>query len=475
MSLLSALPLHPQLLKALDKLGFVDATQVQEQAIPLALAGTDRMVSAKTGSGKTAAFMLPLLHRLQTNPKPKSGPRALILLPTRELALQTQKMFERLAAFTQIKCGLIIGGEAFKHQIASIRKNPEVFIATPGRLVEHLEKASLNFTDLEVLILDEADRMLDMGFTESMNTIAAACNPDRQTLLFSATLNHQGFSHIEAILTRPESIVTDTHRQAHSHIEQQMVLADDGKHKEKLITALVKEEGASRVFVFCNTREQCAQLGSTLQNQGLKIGYIHGEIAQSIRKQVMNRFRDGKITILVATDVAARGLDIQDVDLVINYSVAHSGDDHVHRVGRTGRAGQAGKAITLVSAIEWNQNSSIERYLKIRFELRQVKGLEAEYRGPKKLKKSGKAVGSKKPAKQAKATGAGKKSTKTVKVKHLKRKAAPPRVSRDATASTNPEGAPAAKPKAFGASATAKAKGPAKPNVEGFSPLRKRK
>jgi len=468
-SLLSELSLHPQLFKALDKLGFVEATQVQEQAIPLALAGKDLMVSAKTGSGKTAAFMLPLMHRLQTNPRPKSGPRALILLPTRELALQTQKMFERLAAFTQIKCGLIIGGEAFKHQIASIRKNPEVFIATPGRLVEHLEKGSLDFNDLEVLILDEADRMLDMGFTEAMNTIAAACNAERQTLLFSATLSHQGFSHIEAILNQPESIVTDTHRQAHSHIQQQMVLADDGKHKEKLITALVKEEGASRVFVFCNTRDQCAQLGSTLQNQGMKIGYIHGEIAQSIRKQVMNRFRDGKITILVATDVAARGLDIQDVDLVINYSVAHSGDDHVHRVGRTGRAGQAGKAITLVSDIEWNQMSSIERYLKIRFELRQVKGLEAVYRGPKKLKKSGKAAGGKKPSKKAKVTGAAKKATKAAKVKHLKRKAAPPRPTSDTGSDA------ASKTKTSGTAAAPRAKSPAKREGEGFSPLRKRK
>jgi len=448
-SLLTDLPLNPKLFKALEKLGFTEATEVQAQAIPVALTGKDLMVSAKTGSGKTAAFVLPLLDKLLATQAPKSGTRALILLPTRELALQTQKMFEKLAAFTPIKCGLIIGGEAFKHQIASIRKNPEVMIATPGRLVEHLEKGSLDFKDLEVLILDEADRMLDMGFTEDMNTIAAACNPNRQNLLFSATLSHQGFSHIKAILTRPESIVTDTHRQAHSQIQQQIVLADDAKHKERLITALVKEEGASRVFVFCNTREQCQQLGSTLQNQGLKIGYIHGEIAQSIRKQVMSRFRDGKITILVATDVAARGLDIQDVELVINYTVAHSGDDHVHRVGRTGRAGQAGKAITLVSSMEFNQMSSIERYLKIRFEPRQVKGLEAAYRGPKKLKKSGKATGIKKATKKKVAASAKKAAVKPAKQKHLKRKAAPPR---PATSDSAPTKAP----------------------EEGFRPLKKR-
>lgn len=453
MSLLTDLPLNPQLFKALDKLGFTEATEVQSQAIPVALTGKDLMVAAKTGSGKTAAFLLPLLHRLLAAPAPRSGTRALILLPTRELALQTQKMFENLASFTPIKCGLIIGGEAFKHQIASIRKNPDVVIATPGRLVEHLDKGSIDFLDLEVLILDEADRMLDMGFTEDMNRIASSCPATRQNLLFSATLSHQGFEHIKAILNAPDTIITDTHRQAHSHIEQQIVLADDAKHKEKLITALVKEEGATRVFVFCNTRQQCQQLGSTLQNQGLKIGYIHGEIAQSIRKQVMSRFRDGKITILVATDVAARGLDIQNVELVINYTVAHSGDDHVHRVGRTGRAGQAGKAITLVTSLEWNQMSSIERYLKIRFEPRRVKGLEAVYQGPRKLKKSGKAVGVKKSVKNRK-TASKKAPAKTPRAKHQKRKAAPARVDTKSSAAkpTNGDSSPR----------------------EGHSPLRKR-
>ncbi len=456
MSLLTDLQLNPKLFKALDKLGFVEATEVQAQAIPAALAGKDLMVSAKTGSGKTAAFVLPVLNKLLASNPPKTSTRALILQPTRELALQTQKMFEKLASFTPIKCGLVIGGEAFKHQVASIRKNPEVMIATPGRLVEHLEKGNLDFKDLEVLILDEADRMLDMGFAEDMNAIAAACNPNRQNLLFSATLSHQGFSHIKAILRRPESIVTDSHRQAHSQIQQQFVFADDAKHKERLITALVKEESASRVFVFCNTREQCQQLGSTLQNQGLKIGHIHGEIAQSIRKQVMSRFRDGKITILVATDVAARGLDIQDVELVINYTVAHSGDDHVHRVGRTGRAGSAGKAITLVSSLEFNQMSSIERYLKIRFEPRQVKGLEATYRGPKKLKKSGKAAGVKKSAKKKVAANAKKTPVKPAKQKHLKRKAAPPRPATAKPANVN------------------STDGSKKTIEEGFRPLRKR-
>jgi ATP-dependent RNA helicase SrmB len=415
--LLSDLPLHKQLFKAIDKLGFSEATPVQERAIPAILAGKDLMVSSKTGSGKTAAFMLPMLDRFLNTPAPKTGTRALILLPTRELALQTQRMFESLAGFTQLKSGLIIGGEAFKHQVATLRKDPEVVIATPGRLVEHIERGTPDFKSLDMLVLDEADRMLDMGFAIEMDTIARACSEDRQSLLFSATLKHVGMATIAQLMREPESMTIDSHRQAHSELAQEMVLADDTKHKEKLVAALIAEEGAHRVFVFCNTRVQCQQLGNVLKYMKLRADYIHGEIAQSDRKQVMSRFRNGQMEILVATDVAARGLDIEDVELVINFDVAQSGDDHVHRVGRTGRAGKQGKAITLVSTSEWNQMSSIERYLKIRLQPRKVEGLVANYKGPKKLKKSGKAAGSKKkksgPGKSAVGKKVGKKKTTT--------------------------------------------------------------
>jgi len=354
------------------------------------------MVSAKTGSGKTAAFLLPMLDRMLRIDLPRSGTRGLILLPTRELALQTVKTFEKLAKFTPIKCGIVIGGEAFKHQIASLRRNPEVIIATPGRLVEHLEKGSIDFDDLEFLVLDEADRMLDMGFSEDMNKIARSCKEQRQNLLFSATLNHRNFGRIESILDNPVSIEVDSFKEGHSQITQQMILADNDDHKIKVILALLEEEQAERVFVFCKTRAQCTAVGQHLAQTELKVGYLHGDIPQSDRKQVLNRFRDGKLQVLVATDVAARGLDVSDVDLVINYTVAHSGDDHVHRIGRTGRAGKQGKAVMLVDHIDWNKNSSIERYLKIRFEQRSMKGLKAVYSGPDKVKKSGKAVGTKK-------------------------------------------------------------------------------
>ncbi|MFT5015117.1 MAG: ATP-dependent RNA helicase SrmB [Patiriisocius sp.] len=386
-------------------MGFSEATEVQSNAIPAVLEGRDVMVSAKTGSGKTAAFLLPMLdHMLRVDVSRGSGTRGLILLPTRELALQTVKTFEALAKFTPITCGIVIGGEAYKYQIASLRKNPEVIIATPGRLVEHLEKGSIDFKDLEFLVLDEADRMLDMGFTEDMNKIAASCKAQRQNLLFSATLKHRNFGHIQSILNNPVSIEVDSFKEGHSQITQQMILADDDNHKQKLICALVEEEGAEKVFVFCKTRAQCTEVGQHLAKTELKVGYLHGEIAQSDRKQVLNRFRDGKLQVLVATDVAARGLDVTDVDLVINYTVAHSGDDHVHRVGRTGRAGKQGKAVMLVDRVDWNKNSSIERYLKIRFEHRAIKGLKADYKGPNKVKKSGKAAGASKKTRKRSAS-----------------------------------------------------------------------
>ena len=395
MSLLKDLPLHKQLLKALEKLSFNEATTVQEKAIPPALAGKDLMVSAQTGSGKTATFLLPILEKMLSHGAPNSGTRALILLPTRELALQTKKHFEQLAAFTHIKCGLIIGGEAFKHQVATLRKNPEVLIATPGRLVEHIERGTTDFNDLEILVLDEADRMLDMGFAIAMYTIGESCNQQRQNLLFSATLNHKELGRIKETFKDPELIEVDSHRQQHEKITQQLILADDKKHKEALVSALLEEEKAHKVFIFCKTRQQCEQLSHVLRYKKFKANCIHGEIPQSERKQIMNQFRQGTVNILVATDLAARGLDIHDVDLVINFSIAQCGDDHVHRVGRTGRAGKEGKAITIIDSNEWNQMSSIERYLKIRFERRVLKGLKAKYTGPKAVKKSGKAAGTK--------------------------------------------------------------------------------
>jgi superfamily II DNA/RNA helicase len=404
-SLLADLPLEKPLLRALEKLAFTEATEVQQATIEAAMSGGDLMVSAPTGSGKTVAFLLPLLNRLLQKESPKTGTRALILLPTRELAIQTQKNVEKLTAFTYIQSGLIIGGEAFKHQVATLRKNPEILIATPGRLVDHIEKGTQDFSDLEIMVLDEADRMLDMGFAIDMNTIARACNPQRQNLLFSATLNHQQMGLISENFIDPQQIEVGSFKELHEDIRQQLILADDIKHKEKLLLALLAEDEPDKVMVFCNTRVQCQQLSNLLRYKKHKVNFIHGEIRQNERKQIMNQFRQGDLQVLIATDLAARGLDIDDIELVVNFNIAQSGDDHVHRVGRTGRAGNAGLAVTLIDSNEWNQMSSIERYLKIRFERRQLAGLKANYTGPKKVKKSGKAAGASKKKTAGKAKG----------------------------------------------------------------------
>jgi len=394
--LFSSVNLHIQLLEALKKLGFHQATPVQEKVLPIATQGRDLMVSAKTGSGKTAAFLLPGINKLLNTQATHGDARILVLLPTRELALQTLNYCEQLIQFTELKTVMLIGGEDFKKQLTLLANSPQIIIATPGRLVEHIENESLSFSNLEVLILDEADRMLEMGFSEDMFKIASVCNDKRQTLLFSATLKNNVLRNMsEELLNNPQIIAIDNRRETPTGIKQQIILADDIKHKQELVTAIVDEEQAQHVMVFCNTRSQCRQLGNYLLYKDIKADFLHGDIAQSDRKKVLNKFRNGHTQVLVATDLAARGLDIEDIDLVINFESSRSAEDHLHRCGRTGRAGKEGTAITLISSTEWNLMSSIERYLRIRFERRKIKGLIANYKGPKKLKKSGKAMGSK--------------------------------------------------------------------------------
>ncbi len=389
--------LASELQRALEEQGFLSLTDVQTQTLPPALEGHNISVCAKTGSGKTAAFCLPILDRLQRQPKATGSTRALILVPTRELALQIQANLTEFAKYTLIKSGLVIGGEAYKHQVATIRRNPEILIATPGRLVEHIKNGNTDFKDLEFVVLDEADRMLEMGFHEDMEHILRVSNSDAQKLFFSATLNLTKKGFIQKHNPGCVEIELDHHRQANQQIKQFQILADDLNHKKKLVAHLC-QAAPGKVMVFCKTRAQSQALSNFLQSQKVKSAYIHGELAQNDRKQILNRFRQGHIQTLVATDVAARGLDIADVELVINYTVAQSGDEHTHRVGRTGRAEQMGRCITLVEADEWNLKASIERYLNVRFEPMTVAELKAAYKGPKKIKNSGKAVSTKKKA-----------------------------------------------------------------------------
>ncbi|MDM3869793.1 DEAD/DEAH box helicase [Porticoccus sp. W117] len=389
--------LHGRLLETVGKEGFSEPTAVQAQVIPAALQGQDLLVTAETGSGKSAAFLLPMLQRFLQADAPKSGTRALVLAPTRELARQVLAHCIKLKKMTHLKADVITGGQEFRFQKAMLRKNPEIIVATPGRILEHLEKGSADFSDLEVLVLDEADRMLDMGFSEDVLTIAKACNLQRQTLLLSATLKHRGIRKVaDAVLNNPQTIAVNSVRSRHSSIQQQIVLADDVEHKQKLLLKLLQQESAQKTVVFTNTIAGAEKLVGWLYNSELRAGILHGDLLQDERNHVMQQMRRGQLDVLVATDVAARGLDVQGVGLVINFDMARSGDDYVHRIGRTGRAGEQGTAISFITSTEWNLMASIERYLKTRFERLVVAGLEGKYKGPKKLKASGKAAGTKK-------------------------------------------------------------------------------
>ena len=382
---------------AVSKLGFEQPTPVQQQAIPLALEHKDLLVSAETGSGKSAAFLLPTLHHLLTLPSKKFGTRALILAPTRELAQQLFKQCLQLIEFTDLKAGIITGGDDFRQQQNMLRKNTDCVIATPGRLLELMEQDTPNFRNLEVLILDEADRMLDMGFSEDVLTIVKSCNTQRQTLLFSATLTHFGVIKIaDRILQNHEIVALNTLYDGHRNIEQQIVLADDNDHKQKLLAWLLLNETYDKALVFTNSRVQADTLRGPLRGQKLRVGVLHGEMDQKDRNRMMELYRNGEINIMIATDLAARGLDIKGINLVINFDVPRNGINYIHRIGRTGRVDELGLTIALVKSTEWNLMSGIERFLKQTFKHRTIKELAGKYQGPKKRKTSGKAAGVKK-------------------------------------------------------------------------------
>jgi len=393
----SQFALHERLLKAVAELNFVEPTPVQAAAIPLALEGRDLRVTAQTGSGKTAAFVLPMLNRFIGDAQPRVRIRGVILLPTRELAQQTLKEVERFSQFTFIKSGLITGGEDFKVQAAMLRKVPDILIGTPGRLLEHLNAGNLKLNEVEVLVLDEADRMLDMGFAEDVQRLAGECVGPHQTLLFSATTGGAGLREmIASVLREPQHLQLNSVSQLNEGTRQQIITADHNHHKEQLVNWLLANETYQKAIIFTNTRVQADRLYGKLVAADYKVFVLHGEKDQKDRKLAIDRLKQGGVKILVATDVAARGLDVDGLDLVINFDMPRSGDDYVHRIGRTGRAGGEGLAISLICHNDWNLMSSVERYLKQRFERRTVKELKGVYQGPKNLKASGKAVGPKK-------------------------------------------------------------------------------
>jgi ATP-dependent RNA helicase SrmB len=395
--LIADFPLHHSLLAVAAALGYETATPVQAQAIPAILGLHDVLVSAATGSGKTAAFLLPALHQLLSSDN--SGTRLLILAPTRELAQQIASHCQQLSALTALKTGLITGGDDFKKQQRHLDKQTDIIIATPGRLLEQLEQTPNTLKNLQTLILDEADRMLDMGFIQDVMKIAEACQGRKQTLLFSATLSHPAVMRIAVMLLRdPVNVTLNTVHDQHHDIQQQIIPCDDQAHKQRVLTWLLTHEQYDKAIIFTNTKLLADQLRGPLRGQKLRVGVLHGDLDQSARNQVMGLYREGTINILIATDIAGRGLDVKGIELVINFDMPRTGHHYVHRIGRTGRIGEQGLAVSLVNANEWNLMAGIERYLKHSFIRRSIKEVAGNFKGPKKLKSSGKAAGAKQKA-----------------------------------------------------------------------------
>lgn len=335
--------LPPFFLNALQRMGITTPTPIQEGAIPLVLQGKDLLASAQTGTGKTIAYTLPLLIRLIENPKIA----ALILAPTRELALQVQQTLEKILGNGRLKSALLIGGAPMMKQIRDLKHKPQLIVGTPGRIMDHLQRRTLHLNDCQFLVIDEADRMLDMGFEHQLDMIIKSLPKTRQTLMFSATLPPDIHQLSKRYLTNPEHISIGTLNQAAPKIQQEVVHTKGSEKPSQLLKELEERKGS--IIIFVRTRKGADRLSKDLNQSGHQSNAIHGDLPQRRREKVLQSFRSNKSRILVATDVAARGLDIPHVMHVINYDLPECPEDYVHRIGRTGRAGAEGHALCLLT------------------------------------------------------------------------------------------------------------------------------
>ncbi|HPT49389.1 MAG TPA: DEAD/DEAH box helicase [Accumulibacter sp.] len=402
----SDIGLHPAILKALTDSGYNEPTEVQKQAIPAALEGGDLMVSSQTGSGKTAAFMLPALHRFaqQERPplaRPNAGPdrrpahargrqrfeaarpKMLVLTPTRELALQVTAATEKYGRYLhQLRAVAILGGMPYPKQMELLGRNPEILVATPGRLIDHMHSGKIDFSQLQVLVLDEADRMLDMGFIDDIERIVAATPATRQTMLFSATLEGTVGEMAQRMTREALRIRVNTVSTKHENIEQRMHFVDDLAHKNRLLDYLLRDASIGQALVFTATKRDADTVSDRLNVAGLNAAALHGDMAQGARNRTLAALRRGQVRILVATDVAARGIDVPAITHVFNYDLPKFAEDYVHRIGRTGRAGRSGLAISLVHHAEHFNVRKIERLTKQPIPVEVVAGHEPTRRAP---------------------------------------------------------------------------------------------
>ena len=371
------LNLDKNILSAVRSEGYESPTPIQAQAIPFALEGRDIMASAQTGSGKTAAFLLPTLQRLtKRSEKPGKGPRALVLTPTRELAAQVEK--NALAYAKNIRwfrTVSIVGGASFGYQTRALSKPVDLIVATPGRLMDLMQSGKVDFARLEVLILDEADRMLDMGFIDDIETIVEATPTDRQTLLFSATWDG-AVGKLARKLTKNPEIIEVERVDDQGKIEEQLLYCDDMRHKNRLLDHILRDANIDQCVIFTSTKAMTEVIADDLYEKGFAANCLHGDMPQGWRNRTLMDLRKGRCKILVATDVAARGIDVPTITHVINYDLPKQAEDYVHRIGRTGRAGRTGIAITFAEVNEYVKVHKIEKYIGRKLPELTVEGME---------------------------------------------------------------------------------------------------
>jgi len=362
------LGLLPELLKAVEEQGYTVPTPIQAQAIPVVMAGRDMMGGAQTGTGKTAAFTLPILQRLAPHASTSASParhpvRSLVLTPTRELAAQVEESVRTYSKYVPLRITVVFGGIAMEPQTEALRRGVEILVATPGRLLDHVQQKMVNLSQVEVFVLDEADRMLDMGFIPDVKRIISLLPPKRQNLLFSATFPDEIRKLCASLLSDPVTVqVAPKHATADMVSHQVYPVARE--RKRDLLVHLIRSRDMRQVLVFCATRLGANRLAYQLNREGVHAAAIHGDKTQAERIEALEAFKAGKVGVLVATDVAARGLDIEDLPYVINFELPNTPDDYVHRIGRTGRAGKSGEAVSLVSPDEHEKLADIEKTIR---------------------------------------------------------------------------------------------------------------
>lgn len=342
------LGLGDELLKAIEEIGYTTPTPIQEKAIPIVLMARDLIGLAQTGTGKTASFTLPMIEMLSSGRARSRMPRSLVLAPTRELAAQVAENFDKYGKYHKLTKALLVGGESMGDQIKILEKGADVLIATPGRLLDLFDRGQILLSDIKILVIDEADRMLDMGFIPDIEKIITFIPMTRQTLLFSATMQPEIKNLADKFLSNPKSVSVAPPASPAATVDHRMMEVSP-KDKKYVLRDLIQRENIKNAFVFCNRKKDVDMLGKWLAEKGFSAAALHGDMVQSKRTETLQAFKDGKISLMVCSDVAARGLDVSGVSHVFNYDVPFNADDYVHRIGRTGRAGQSGKAWTLIT------------------------------------------------------------------------------------------------------------------------------